>query len=446
MAFDDKKVAIDQRQAQINAHGKISNELKRKINYKFRLDWNYYSNSMEGNTLTMPETHSVMIGNISIHGKSLKDVLEIKGHDDVISKILDIGKGEVRLSETRIKAIHRGIMYEDDPAQAAKIGVWKTEHNCIYNHKGEKFEFVPPYEVAERMHTLLDKTNADIDAILNNKKNAAHPIDVALQFHLEYLLIHPFYDGNGRAARILTNLLLIAFGYPPFWVKAAELDSYHQYIGEIQGYGAVSDLFMDFAADLILRSQQLTLDAIAGKDIYEPSDLDKELSLLAKALEGNHTLETSATQDLAFDALEFNLLPLFALLEEKCNVLKSAFFDTNRHLQVSFQAGLTQQLSENNNLLENSVQDFIHKNRNEKDCLLSNINYSYTLQGFKKTVSARSFFTDIRVYFDQYNYSIKTYDKEIQLPYGKILSEEERINIITPLVKKIIEAIKNTTA
>jgi len=36
-----------------------------KINYKFRLDWNYYSNRMEGNTLTLDETKSVMIGNIT---------------------------------------------------------------------------------------------------------------------------------------------------------------------------------------------------------------------------------------------------------------------------------------------------------------------------------------------------------------------------------------------
>jgi Fic family protein len=272
MCYTDKKAQIDNRQAQINAHGELSNELKRKINYKFRLDWNYYSNSIEGNTMTMPETRSVMLGNITIHGKSIKDFLEIKGHDDVISKILEIGKGDVRLSERRIKEIHRGIMHEDNPIEAAKIGVWKTEYNCIYNHKGEKFEFVPPYEVPDRIHKLLDKTNAAIDAIKGNRKNASHPIDIALQFHLEYVLIHPFYDGNGRTARILTNILLIAFGYPPFWVKNAELDLYNQYISEIQGYDAPSDLFMDFVADLILRSQQFTLDAIAGKDIHEPND------------------------------------------------------------------------------------------------------------------------------------------------------------------------------
>ena len=79
--------------------------------------------------------------------------------------------------------------------------------------------------------------------------------------------------------------MLIAFGYPPFWVKTNERNIYNQYIGDIQGYGGNPDLFFEYAADMILRSQQLVLDAIEGKDITEPDDLDKRISLLEKELE-----------------------------------------------------------------------------------------------------------------------------------------------------------------
>ena len=176
MSYTEKRNQIDTLQQKINAHGELSPEVKKKINYKFRLDWNYYSNSMEGNTLTMDETRSVMVGNLTVGGKPIKDVLEIKGHDEVISDMLKIGKGELRLSEKRIKEIHKGIMYEEDKEKEKKIGVWKTDPNYVINYKGEKFEFAAPADVPEKMHDLLNKTNAAIDAILQNKKGAPHPI------------------------------------------------------------------------------------------------------------------------------------------------------------------------------------------------------------------------------------------------------------------------------
>ena len=90
MSYTEKRNQIDALQQKINAHGELSADVKKKINYKFRLDWNYYSNSMEGNTLTMDETRSVMVGNLTVGGKPIKDVLEIKGHDGIIAEILKI--------------------------------------------------------------------------------------------------------------------------------------------------------------------------------------------------------------------------------------------------------------------------------------------------------------------------------------------------------------------
>lgn len=285
MSYISKREQIDSLQQKINAFGALDKNIKNKINYKFRLDWNYYSNSMEGNTLTMEETRSVMINNIEVKGKPIKDINEMKGHDQIITDILKMGKGDIRLSEARIKAIHKGIMFEDNAENIIKIGKWKTDANYIINYKGERFDFVPPADVIERIHELLNKTNTAIDAIKANRKDAPHPIDVAIQFHLDYIIIHPFYDGNGRTARILTNLLLISFGYPPFWIKKNEEDRYSRYLADIQGYGGNPDLFLDFVAELILRSQQLVLDAIGGREIEEDDDFLKEIRLIKNRTE-----------------------------------------------------------------------------------------------------------------------------------------------------------------
>jgi Fic family protein len=45
-----------------------------------------------------------------------------------------------------------------------------------------------------------------------------HPVEVAALFHHGFVKIHPFIDGNGRVTRLLTNLYLIAQGYPPVYL------------------------------------------------------------------------------------------------------------------------------------------------------------------------------------------------------------------------------------
>ncbi|MEP6806191.1 MAG: Fic family protein, partial [Flavobacterium sp.] len=273
MSYKNVKATIDSIKSQVASFGELSIEQKKKINYKFRLEWNYNSNSMEGNTLTIEETRSVMVGNLTVNDKPLKDILEMQGHDQVITEILRIGKGELRLSEKRIKQIHSGIMHEENPEWKNKIGQWKEKANEIINSKGEKYLFVAPEEVPNRIHKLLDKTNASIDAIKGNKKNAPHPIDVAMDFHLEYLEIHPFYDGNGRTARILTNLILISLDYNPFWINEKDRTIYYNYISDIQGYGGSKDLFFEYCAGLIERSEQVVLNAIQDIDVEDEDDL-----------------------------------------------------------------------------------------------------------------------------------------------------------------------------
>jgi len=55
-----------------------------------------------------------MIGNITVEGKPLKDIREMKGHDEVMLQILRVGHGALRISPTRIREIHRMVIVEDD--------------------------------------------------------------------------------------------------------------------------------------------------------------------------------------------------------------------------------------------------------------------------------------------------------------------------------------------
>ncbi len=326
----EKLLHIDQLQAQIGQAGPLPEERKKQLDFKFRLDWNYHSNANEGGTLTRAETRSLMVGLVAVGNKPLKDVLEMRGHDEVVREIVKLGQNEARLSEKRIKDIHRAIIHEMDPEKKQWIGIWKQKPNeIIISTQGEKVDFLPPSEVPDAMHDLLNRTNADWDAIMAKKKEAPHPALVAFRFQLEYLAIHPFYDGNGRTARILTNLLLIAAGFPPLIIKTTQKDAYNQLLTEIQTSGAPAELFYEFLADRLLDSQKLVLTALAGGEIEEPDDLDKEIALFKKEILGNPLTHTKKNADTVADFLENRFPPFVEVLLAKLEAFSELFLEIN---------------------------------------------------------------------------------------------------------------------
>lgn len=281
MNYQDILKEIEKNQQQIASYGKFDSAVLKKINYKIRLDWNYYSNRMEGGTLTREETRSVMVGNIDVKGKPFKDVAEMTGHDRVVLEVLKMSKGEIPLSEKRIKEIHKAIMYEDNIEKAQQIGVWKKTANEIINYKNEKITFTQPEDVADDVHKLLDQTNSDLEKYRKGKVTK-HPLETIAQFHIDFVSIHPFYDGNGRTTRILTNILLLACGFPAIIIKDEMKQQYYQLLADIQVYDGNSDLFYDFLGERILDTQKIILNALEGKEIEDTDDLDKEITLLRK--------------------------------------------------------------------------------------------------------------------------------------------------------------------
>lgn len=341
MSFQDKLQQIDRLNFSIEDYGKLSRELLQKINYKFRLDWNYYSNRMEGNTLTIDETKSVMIGNINVQNKPLKDIMEMKGHDDAIRNILQIGRGELNISESRIRELHTEIMYENDAGEKEKIGKWKTQSNHVINYRGEKFDFANPSEIADSMHELVNWVNAEKNKIEARKKDALHPVELAFDFHLRYLTIHPFYDGNGRTGRILTNLILISYGFPPIYIKDNEKAFYYRYLAEVQAYGSDKKQLFELMSDYLIRSQNIVLDAIAGKEIEEREDIDKKIQLLERELGA-----IDATNEVKISFSRTTLIRIYdnwisKLIESAIPVIEkfNKFFEINEHM-IQFGPGM----------------------------------------------------------------------------------------------------------
>ena len=318
---------ISAKQAEIDGHGKLNDQLAKRIQHKFRLDWNYYSNAMEGNLLTKIETKQLMMDNVTINGKPFKDVAEMRGHDNEVLEIFKIGKGQTRISEKRIKQMHIAIIHEEDPEKKAFIGQWKNSDNYLINYRGEKFNFLPFAEVPSAMHDLLNKTNAEIDAIHNNKANTKHPALIAFEFHLRYLEIHPFYDGNGRTGRLLLNLILISFGFPPVILDEHNRSNYYRILAEVQGYGLNPEECYCFLAELLIRSQNLVLDAINGKEIEDEDDWKKDITLWKQTLASEDQGVVKRSDELKFEIYTSSLKPLFLAIIKESKIFDDLFVE-----------------------------------------------------------------------------------------------------------------------
>lgn len=452
MAFADTLRQADELQQRIHAHGRLPDDVLRKINYKFRLEWNYHSNRMEGNTLTREETRSVMVGNIQVDKKPLKDLLEVKGHDDVINQIIKMGRGELNVSEKRIKEIHRAIMHEDEEEKRSQIGEWKAKANEIINYKHEKYNFAPPGEVRERVHKLVDWLNAQRDKIKSNTRGAVHPAELAFRFHLDYLTIHPFYDGNGRTGRILMNLILIAYGFPPVYITDQEKETCYRYLADIQGYGGDPDLYLDFMAGLLIRSQELVLDAIAGKDIEEPDDVLKEIALWKKQLGTAQVLPRSNARIAELYKEAFS-----PMLDRYLHLMKDAFGDVFTQWEEIGMFNRGGSGRQGKSYIDGSIRrvetDILHPvispaqrfgEESVKAEEIYSIGMNLYMRGFTRDgLNAFDIHPNLSLEFDEYQYRVQVDGRErLAKLYSQTITEAEQADLVRTAVKETFERIK----
>ena len=444
MKVTDLIQQIEELKQQIDEHGRLPEEVLKKVNYKFRLDWNYYSNRMEGGTLTREETRSVMIGNVSVEGKPLRDLLEMKGHDDVVRQILNIGKGERRISERRIKEVHKAIIKEDDgPDMNLQIGEWKEQPNEIINYKGEKFGFASPEEVAEKMHALLNNVNAKLDVFFAKKSGAEHPLFIASDFHLDYLSIHPFFDGNGRTARIFTNLILISCGYPPVIIKDEEKEGYNKTLADIQAYGGDRTFLYSLLGKALLRSMKLVLDAIEGKDLEEPSDLDKRLQLLKQLTDAESEDSIKLTkQELGLKEAFYNsILPVTNALLKPSKEVRPFFSENYINFSINSKGGTIQPHQDPEEILAPHLAS--HNILNGAD--LQEYKLELGHQHFKKGgVNAFHIWWEIIIRFESTRYDIylnRNNQPAYKKLYHQILSSREIEAIASQYLKYALDEI-----
>ena len=138
---------IDRLKRELDELRPLPSDVVDRVGQKLRIDSNYHSNALEGNSLTLGETRSLILHGLTARGKPMRDHLDIEGHNEAVKAVEEAVKADEALSEVFIRNLHRVLLkepYEIDAVtpdgQPAKrwvaIGDYKTQPNNVLTSTG----------------------------------------------------------------------------------------------------------------------------------------------------------------------------------------------------------------------------------------------------------------------------------------------------------------------
>lgn len=215
--FDIVKILerVSKEKSVLDTHRPIAAYKVASIHEALSLEWTYNSNSIEGNTLSLVETKVVIEEGLTVAGKSLREHFEAVNHHEAISFVEQLAQPDYVVHKRDIIDVHRLVLDKIDRNIAGRY----REGNVRITGAS----FTPPdgLQVDTLMQELIDWYNSAEAQVL-------HPVVRVSLFHHRFVWIHPFYDGNGRTARLVYNLLLMSEGYPPAIVLKVDRKKYYR--------------------------------------------------------------------------------------------------------------------------------------------------------------------------------------------------------------------------
>jgi Fic family protein len=239
---------IVNKKRELESMGKLTDENLDKIEKAIEEEFVYNTNSMEGNTLTLGETRQVLNG-MTISGKPLSDQQEIKNNPAAIDLIKKLAfNRRASFTEQDILELHGISMYK----VMEDAGKYRQDDRTRV--KGARFTPSPWYEIPSDMNDLMQFISENPDGL--------SPIELATHTHYFFTYIHPFGDGNGRIARLLTNFILLRNHYPFVVFKKVDRNQYIRTLRKANdGY---FEPFLIYTAGVLEQSLDTYLHALKG--------------------------------------------------------------------------------------------------------------------------------------------------------------------------------------
>lgn len=152
---------------------------------------------------------------------NLEDIhyMEAIGIAEAKTYMFELGK-DVKIDMFLLKDLHRKAF--------GRIYHWAGKIRTTITNIGVK-----PFEIQQRLKIFLD--NLDYRLQFINPENIDEVVELLAEVHHMIVYIHPFVNGNGRIARLFTNLISLKLSFPPFEIYVRDVNkSRRSYIDAIR--------------------------------------------------------------------------------------------------------------------------------------------------------------------------------------------------------------------
>lgn len=422
----------------------LSTEHQQRLDKKFRMEWNFNSNHIEGNTLTYGETELLLIFDQTKGNHELREYEEMKGHDVALKLIYDLANdNERQLSEKFIRELNEILLVRpffkeaitpdgQQTRREIKIGAYKSFPNSVLLQNGEIFHYPSPAETPPLMNDLMTWYN---EVVINKNLQA---VEVAAELHYKFVCIHPFDDGNGRIARLLMNYHLLKNNYPPVIIKTADKKNYLFALREADT-GNI-EAFKNYIAEQLIWSYEISVKAGKGESIDEVGDWEKKINLLKRDLTIKPVADKAKNIHTTREILINSVNPLIEAILVNIDKFSELYQKTDTYFTYNEKSPIPNQTMEEVFGMIYAFEDDINK-----------LEFSVELRNFKKNgVDIFNSFYRVIFYFSELTYSILLENDStdsIKKLNSEYLSNEEInlfVNIITEKIySQILKRTKN---
>lgn len=219
-----KKRALNRKSSE---HKSVISEILNNpdIRDQFILKLTYHSNSIEGSTLTEPDTAAVLFDNVALPDKSLIEQLEAKNHQTALNYLFEYVTKKQKINEDLILKLHSILMN----GIRSDAGLYRRHSVRITGVNLPTVNYMRVPDLTSKVMAEAGKARKDI-------------IGLAAGVHSRFEQIHPFSDGNGRVGRLLMNAMLLKENFAPAIIRQEQKQLYYTYLYKAQTKNDLSQL------------------------------------------------------------------------------------------------------------------------------------------------------------------------------------------------------------
>jgi Fic family protein len=242
------------------------------------------STAIEGNTLDLRQVEVLLAEGRVVGQKQLSEYLEVQGYAQAAEWVYaqalepDTWDGGALVTTTELREVHRTVM---TPVWEVSPHPHATEFEGPGSFRKHDIARFPGGMTPPTWPTVAAEMSDWVKRAKTLTQSQDRPgIERIAELHAQFERIHPFLDGNGRAGRLLVNLLLVRLGYPPAIIFKRDRSKYLRALaradngdpgalGELMAR-AVLDNLLRFVVPAVAGPQRLVLLAsLAGKDLRQ---------------------------------------------------------------------------------------------------------------------------------------------------------------------------------